>query len=184
MHRYYIYICICICIHMHMYTYTHTHTLTETHTHGSSNTLTNLVSSSFLSDIQSSGESVGESCMSSSSIMYRSSLGEQSLSCPSSMENPACEEKTGLEIDLSGPGLRSRSREPPDLRPGRDLRFPGTPDLRPDLTGVLVNLAYLQVRSRSQVQVSGEDSCGIFDKLQDTRPHTSAAYHSQYKLVS
>jgi hypothetical protein len=56
--------------------------------------------------------------------------------------------------------LRSRSRKPPDLRPDLTCVFPGTPDLRPDLTGVLVSPTYLQVRSRSQVQVSGDDSSG------------------------
>ncbi len=47
--------------------------------------LSNMVSSSFLSDIQRSGVSVTESSMSSSSIMCPYLSGEESLSCPCSM---------------------------------------------------------------------------------------------------
>ena len=57
------------------------------------NDLSNMVSVSFLADIQRSGESVGESSMPPSSIMCRCSSGEESLSCPSSMTTPVREKK-------------------------------------------------------------------------------------------
>ena len=111
--------------------------------------------------IQKSGVSVGESSMSSSSIMTRVSSDEESLLCPSSMQPPWEKKKPGLEIDLSGPGLRSRflhrSLGPSDLRPDLTCVFSGTPDLRPDLTWGCAETPNLQVRSRSQVQVSGHD---------------------------
>ncbi len=58
----------------------------------------------FLSGIQSSGVSVGESFMSSSSIMTRSSSDEESLSCPSSCQNYG--KKKGAS-QVSGPGLKT-----------------------------------------------------------------------------
>jgi hypothetical protein len=91
--------------------------------------------------------------------MTRASSDEESLSCPSSMTTPGGEKKPGLEIDLSGPGLRSRSLGPPDLRPDLTCVFSGTPDLRPDLTWGCEETPNLQVRSRSQTQVSGHDTC-------------------------
>jgi hypothetical protein len=48
---------------------------------------------------------------------------------------------------------------PPDLRPDLTCVFSGTPDLRPDLTWGCTETPNLQVRSRSQVQVSGHDIC-------------------------
>jgi len=57
--------------------------------------------------------------------------------------------------ELSGPGLRSD----PDLRPDLTCVVSGTTDLRPDLTWGCEKTPNLQVRSRSQVQVSGHDIC-------------------------
>jgi hypothetical protein len=63
-----------------------------------------ILDSSFLSDIQNPGVSVGESSMTSSSIRTRSSSDEESLSCPSSILPPDERKKPVLEIDLSCPG--------------------------------------------------------------------------------
>jgi hypothetical protein len=86
---------------------------------------------------------------------------------------PPGEKKPGLEIDLSGPGLRSRSLGPPDLRPDLTRVFSGTPDLRPDLTWGCAETPNLQVRSRSQVQVSGHDTC---ERLQGFLPQPDEFY--------
>ncbi len=99
-----------------------------------------------------SGESVGESSMSSSSIMCRCSSDEESLSCPSSITTRVGEKKTRSGIDLSGPGLRSRSQGPPDLRPVPDLCFSGHPDLRPYLPGAFA-------RTVSSTSCSSESRC-------------------------
>jgi hypothetical protein len=66
------------------------------------------------------------------------------------------------KMDLSGPGLRSRSLGLPDLRPDLTCVFSGTPDLRPDLTWGFPDTLDLQVRSRSQVRASGDRGCGRF----------------------
>jgi len=58
-----------------------------------------------------------------------------------------------LSIDLSGPGLRSRYPGPPDLRPDLTCVFSGTP--WPERSG-----PGLRSRGSSQVRTSGDDSCG------------------------
>ncbi len=80
--------------------------------------------------------SVTESSISSSSIISRSSSDGESLSWTSSISPHLKKKDAGPKIDLSGPGLRSRSLGLPDLRPDMTWGFPDTLDL--------------QVRSRSQ----------------------------------
>ncbi len=70
--------CVCVYIYMYVYIYIHTYIHTCVCTYildgmASLNDLSNMVSASFLSGIQRSGESIGESSMSSSSIMCRCS---------------------------------------------------------------------------------------------------------------
>ncbi len=129
--------------------------------------LTKLASSSFLSGIQNSGVSGGESSMSSSSIMCAASSDEESFSSWSSSIWPQHLKKKDrstnrpVRSQVSGPGLRNPVTwdltwpvfflEPLDLRPGPDLACPETPDL--------------QVRSRSPVSGTGDNSCEHFPRL-------------------
>jgi hypothetical protein len=101
-------------------------------------------------------ESVGESSMSSSSIMCPCSSGEESLSVlpPRVMVTTRERTKTGLKIDLSGLRSQVQVSGTPWPKTWPDLCFSGHPDLRPYREVCLVFII-MKSSVSCEVQASG-----------------------------